>query len=53
MKIYSEELCSTLKAGWFELLCANLFGKKYSIKDEGYTVRFAKWRGKVYFLDFE
>lgn len=46
-------VANTLKAGWLELLMANIFGQKLEFMDEaGFKVTLAKWRGRIYFLDF-
>lgn len=46
-------VANTLKAGWFELLFANLFGVKQKYVDEaGFKVTLSKWKGRIYFLDF-
>lgn len=49
---FSEESINTMKAGWFELICANLFGKKTIGRDGCFTVTLSRWRGRSYLLDF-
>lgn len=49
---YFEESINTMKAGWIELICAKLFGKKTVGRDGYYSVTVSYWRGRSYLLDF-
>lgn len=50
---YYEESINTVKAGWFTLACAALFGKKEVAHDGLYSVTIAHWRGRGYLMDFK
>ncbi len=53
MKSYFKEVDNTLKAGWFELTMADLFGKKIIENDGEYATTLHRWRGKTYFTTFK
>lgn len=38
----------TLKAKWWEIWLARIFGRKSVATDSGFTVTMHKWRGKIY-----
>jgi hypothetical protein len=42
----------TLKASWYELLLARMFGVKRVAQDSGGTVTMYYWRGKYYLTNW-
>lgn len=50
---YFQESINTMKAGWFELACAKMFGKKTVGRDGCYSATVSYWRGHYYLIDFQ
>lgn len=48
---FYREVFNTLRAGWWEMTFARLFGRRVVRFDGIYRVTMYRWRGKVYFYE--
>lgn len=48
MSEFETAAFTTLKATWFQLICARVFGKKTVGRDSGCVITAYYWRGRIY-----